>query len=177
MASISRWPRLATGPFNTNVMAETYRRSTLKGLVPGRRVNLERALLPTTCLSGHLVRGVVEGTARIEERCREGDDLFHRFVVAPELLHAIVVKAPVAVDGASFTVVDRDAVSFTVPIVVYSQTHTTIAERDVGELANERGRGSAGPSGSVAVTDHITDAGIRSQCHVQPAMNRGACST
>lgn len=127
---------LGDGSFSTNVMAETYRRSTLKGLVPGRRVNLERALLSTTRLSGHLVRGVIEGTARIEERRREGDDLLYRFVVGPDLLRAIVVKGPVAVDGASFTVIDRDAVSFTVSIVTYSQTHTTIAERDVGDLVN-----------------------------------------
>jgi riboflavin synthase len=49
--------------FHANVMAETYRRSTLGPLKPGRRVNLERAVLPTTRLSGHIMRGVVEGTA------------------------------------------------------------------------------------------------------------------
>jgi riboflavin synthase len=122
--------------FHANVMAETYRRSTLAMLKPGRRVNLERAVLPTTRLSGHIVRGVVEGTAQVEDASLEADALVLRFSTAPELLDSMVVKGPVAVDGASFTVIARDAKSFTVSIVSYSQDHTTIIDRQVGHLVN-----------------------------------------
>ena len=94
--------------FHANVMAETYRRSTLGPLQPGRRVNLERAVLPTTRLSGHIVRGVVEGTAHVEGVSWEADALILRFSTTSELLDRMVVKGPVAVDGASFTVIARD---------------------------------------------------------------------
>src|SRR5262245_34039951 len=47
--------------FVAHVMPETYRRSNLGGLEPGEHVNLERSVRPTDRLSGHLVRGVVEG--------------------------------------------------------------------------------------------------------------------
>ena len=122
--------------FHANVMAETYRRSTLGPLKPGRRVNLERAVLPTTRLSGHIVRGVVEGTAQVEDISSEADALILRFSTTPELLNRMVVKGPVAVDGASFTVIARDETSFSVSIVSYSQDHTTITDRQVGDLVN-----------------------------------------
>jgi riboflavin synthase len=122
--------------FHANVMAETYRRSTLGTQKPGRRVNLERAVLPTTRLSGHIVRGVVEGTAQVEDVSSEADALVLRFSTTPELLRRLVVKGPVAVDGASFTVIARDETSFSVSIVLYSQDHTTITDRRDGDLVN-----------------------------------------
>ena len=122
--------------FHANVMAETYRRSTLGLLSPGRRVNLERAVLPTTRLSGHIVRGVAEGTAQVEGVSSEADALILRFSTTLELLDHIAVKGPVAVDGASFTVIARDETSFSVSIVSYSQDHTTITDRRVGDLVN-----------------------------------------
>src|SRR5262245_32343561 len=48
-----------------NVMAETYRVTTLGRLGTRSRVNLERAMRAEDRLSGHVVRGVVEGTGRI----------------------------------------------------------------------------------------------------------------
>jgi riboflavin synthase len=48
----------------------------------------------------------------------------------------MVVKGPVALDGASFTVIARDTASFSVSIVSYSQDHTTITDRRVGDLVN-----------------------------------------
>jgi riboflavin synthase len=127
---------LAERSFHANVMAETYRRSTLGMLKPGWRVNLERAVLPTTRLSGHIVRGVVEGTAQVEEISSEADALILRLSTTPELLDRIVVKGPLAVDGASFTVIARDETSFSVSIVSYSQDHTTITDRRDGDLVN-----------------------------------------
>jgi len=122
--------------FHANVMAETYRRSTLGMLSPGGRVNLERAMLPTTRLSGHIVRGVVEGTAQVEGISSEADALILRFSTTPELLDHMAVKGPVAVDGASFTIIARDQTSFSVSIVSYSLDHTTITDRGVGDLVN-----------------------------------------
>ena len=122
--------------FHANVMAETYRRSTLGPLKPGRRVNLERAVFPTTRLSGHIVRGVVEGTAQVEDVSSEADALILRLSTTSELLDRMVVKGPVAVDGASFTVIARDETSFSVSIVSYSQDHTTITDRRDGDLVN-----------------------------------------
>ena len=120
---------------HANVMAEPPA-INVGPLKPGRRVNLERAVLPTTRLSGHIVRGVVEGTAQVEDISSEADALILRFSTTPELLDRMVVKGPAAVDGASFTVIAHDETSFSLSIVSYSQDHTTITDRRVGDLVN-----------------------------------------
>jgi len=50
------------------VMPETYRKTTLGLVREGRQVNLERAVRAADRLSGHVVRGVVEGIGRVRER-------------------------------------------------------------------------------------------------------------
>jgi len=59
--------------FCANVMPETYRRSNLGGLKAGDVVNLERSVRPMDRLSGHIVRGVVEGRATIDSFTPEAD--------------------------------------------------------------------------------------------------------
>jgi riboflavin synthase len=122
--------------FSANVMPETYRRSTLGNFEPGRRVNIERAVLPTTRLSGHLVRGVVEGTATVLDVAPEADALIYHLSTETELLEHVTLKGPVALDGASLTVIDLSSDGFAVSVVAYSQSHTTITERHAGDLVN-----------------------------------------
>ena len=89
--------------FFANVMPETYRRSTLRDLMAGDRVNLERSLRATDRLSGHIVRGVVEGTGRLAALTPEVDAIIATYEAPPDLLRYMVVKGPVAIDGVSLT--------------------------------------------------------------------------
>src|ERR1700687_2166698 len=65
--------------FLAHVMPETYRRSNLGQLQAGTAVNLERSVRPTDRLSGHIVRGVVEGQATIVAFEPESDAVIARF--------------------------------------------------------------------------------------------------
>jgi riboflavin synthase len=122
--------------FKSNVMPETYRRSNLGLLKPGDGVNLERSVRPTDRLSGHIVRGVVEGTATIQSMEPEGDAMIVRFRTPPELLRYMVVKGPVAIDGTSLTIIDKTADTFTVSLVQYTLEHTNILRKGVGDSVN-----------------------------------------
>lgn len=122
--------------FFANVMPETYRRSNLGQLKAGDRVNLERSVRPTDRLSGHIVRGVVEGTAAIVACTPEGDAVIARFRTPPELLRYMVVKGPVAVDGASLTIIDKTADTFAVSLVQYTQEHTNLLSKKPGDSVN-----------------------------------------
>ncbi len=122
--------------FAANVMPETYRRSNLARLKPGDKVNLERSVRPTDRLSGHIVRGVVEGQASIESFMPEADAIIARFATPPELLRYMVVKGPVAIDGASLTIVDKTASSFAVSLVQYTQEHTSLLAKKPGDSVN-----------------------------------------
>ena len=122
--------------FAANVMPETYRRSNLEELKAGDAVNLERSVRPTDRLSGHIVRGVVEGRASILSLTPESDAIIARFRTPAELLRYMVVKGPVTIDGASLTVIDKTADSFAVSLVQYTQAHTNLLRKKPGASVN-----------------------------------------
>jgi riboflavin synthase len=117
-------------------MPETYRRSNLGELKPGDVVNLERSVRPTDRLSGHIVRGVVEGVGTLDSFTPEGEAIIARFVTPPELLRHMVVKGPVCIDGISLTIVAKDETSFSVSLVQYTQEHTNLVARKPGDRIN-----------------------------------------
>ncbi len=122
--------------FQANVMPETYRRSNLGLLKQGDPVNLERSVRPQDRLSGHIVRGVVEGIATIAETQAESDAVIVRFRTPPELLRYMVVKGPVSIDGASLTIIDKTADTFAVSVVQYTQANTTLMRKRPGDSVN-----------------------------------------
>jgi riboflavin synthase len=125
------------GPLLTfHCMPETYRRSNLGELRAGDTVNLERSLTLATRLSGHLVRGVVEATGRVLSLTPEGEAVIARFSAPQEILRHCVVKGPITVDGASLTVIAKDAESFSVSLVQYTQEHTNLVRRQPGDSVN-----------------------------------------
>jgi riboflavin synthase len=122
--------------FFANVMPETYRRSNLGRLRAGDRVNLERSVRPTDRLSGHIVRGVVEGQAAVHSFTPEGDAVIARFTTPAELLRYMIVKGPVCIDGASLTLIDKTADAFAVSLVQYTQAHTNLLDKRPGDPVN-----------------------------------------
>ena len=124
------------GLLTFHCMPETYRRSNLGELKAGDPVNLERSLTLATRLSGHLVRGVTEATGKLISLTPEGDAMIARFSAPPDILRHCVVKGPITVDGASLTVIAKDAESFSVSLVQYTQEHTNLVRRQPGESVN-----------------------------------------
>ena len=122
--------------FDANVMAETYRRSNLGDLKPGDPVNLERSLQLAGRVSGHLVRGVVEATATLDSFTPEGEAIIARFAASQDILRHILIKGPVAIDGISLTVTDKDERSFAVSLVQYTQDNTNLRARRPGDRIN-----------------------------------------
>lgn len=122
--------------FFANLMPETYRRSNLGDLRPGDVVNLERSVRPSDRLSGHIVRGVVEGVGALHSLTPEGDAIIARLTTPPELLRYMVVKGPVCIDGISLTIIAKDEQSFSVSLVQYTQEHTNLVNRRPGDRIN-----------------------------------------
>lgn len=54
-----------TSRFEADLMGETLARTTLAGLKPGDRVNLERCLAPNSLRDGHIVQGHVDGVGEV----------------------------------------------------------------------------------------------------------------
>lgn len=127
---------MTSDAFFANLMPETYRRSNLGQLRPGDLVNLERSVRPTDRLSGHIVRGVVEGVGTLHSMTPEAEAIIVRINAPADLLRCMVVKGPICIDGISLTIVAKDAQSFSVSLVQYTQQHTNLIRRTPGDRIN-----------------------------------------
>ncbi len=125
-----------TEGFWVDVSRETLACTTLGERASGSAVNLERALLPTTRLGGHLVAGHVDGVAEITQWREEGASWRLRIALPPDLAGFVAAKGSICVDGISLTVNDVDDADFGVNIIPHTLAVTTLAERQVGEHVN-----------------------------------------
>ncbi len=122
--------------FDVNVMPETLKRSTLVGLRAGDTVNLERALTLSGRLGGHLVQGHIDATGVVDRIEWEGDAELLTVAAPPEIMRYIVEKGFIAVDGLSLTVISRSSETFTLSLVAYSRSHTTMGRKKTGDRVN-----------------------------------------
>ncbi len=125
----------ATG-FHADVSAETLAHTGLGGRGLGDRVNLERALLPTTRLGGHLVSGHVDGVGEIVGRGADGQSWRFRIRVPDSLARYVAPKGSICVDGISLTVNEVDGAVFGVNIVPHTMAMTTLADTAEGDRVN-----------------------------------------
>ena len=125
-----------SGFFEADVSAETLRVTTLGGLRPGARVNLERALAAGGRLGGHFVLGHVDGICRVAEAGRSGAYTALTFSADAALMKYMVPKGSVAVDGVSLTVNAAGGGRFTVMVIPHTLGKTTLAELTPGARVN-----------------------------------------
>ncbi len=122
--------------FQADVSNETLACTTLGGLTIGAAVNLEKALLPTTRLGGHLVSGHVDGVGEIV--ASEADGRSQRFTVrAPQALaRYIATKGSICVEGISLTVNRVEGREFDLNIVPHTLEETNLGRAEVGRSVN-----------------------------------------
>ena len=122
--------------FSVDLSPETMRRTSLGQLSEGSPVNLERALLASDRMGGHIVQGHVDGTGRVLSSRVDGDSIIFRIRVPKRLNPYIVEKGFIAVDGTSLTVVKRGASSFTLAVIPYTLKNTNLASVSIGDRVN-----------------------------------------
>ncbi len=122
--------------FYANVIEETYRRTNLGDLKPGDPVNLERALTLAGRIGGHLLRGVIEHTGSLRSFTPQEHSIETWFNAPKEILHYVIVKGPVAVNGASLTVIDKDENGFAVGLIPFTQEHTNLMNLNPNDRVN-----------------------------------------
>ncbi|MFT4084896.1 MAG: riboflavin synthase [Nocardioides sp.] len=122
--------------WTADVMQETLDRTSLAGAGRGDRVNLERAVTPSTRLGGHIVQGHVDGVGTVLRR--EPSEHWELVTVAlpAGLARYLVEKGSITVDGVSLTVVSVSEDSFTVSLIPETLARTTLGTRAVGDPVN-----------------------------------------
>jgi len=128
--------RFDNSTFAADVSNETIALTSLESLTVGSEVNLEKALLPTTRLGGHLVSGHVDGLGEVISIKDESRSI--RLVIrAPdELKHYIAIKGSICIDGTSLTVNKVVNQDFEINIVPHTQEQTIIKHYKPGTKVN-----------------------------------------
>lgn len=119
-----------------DLSVETLKRSSFADARVGQKVNLEKALMPTSRLGGHLVSGHVDGVGSVVAITPQGRAVDYWIEAPAELARYIAEKGSITVDGISLTVNGVDGARFRLTIVPHTTQETTIAQWSVGTRVN-----------------------------------------
>ncbi len=122
--------------FDADVSTESMRCTALAEFVSGGRVNLEKAMLASGRLGGHIVSGHVDGVGTLIHSEADGNSEKLVFEVPLELARYIAAKGSICIDGTSLTVNEVSGINFTVNVIPHTQTETIIGEYCVGRKVN-----------------------------------------
>ena len=112
--------------FFADISNETVAHTRWSDIQVGDKVNLEKALTPTTRLGGHLVSGHVDGVGEIVERNEDARSIRFSVSAPQELAKYIAHKGSITVDGVSLTVNAVNGNVFELNIVPHTAKETTI---------------------------------------------------
>ena len=110
-------------------MHETLRRSSSGEAASGSPVNLERAMAANGRFGGHIVTGHIDGTGTICETKSDEIAVCYSIKAPEKIMHYIVEKGSVAVDGISLTVAKTTQTSFMVSVIPHTAQCTVLAHK------------------------------------------------
>ena len=122
--------------FAVDASNETLTLTTLGRLDIGSPLNLERAMLPSDRLGGHLVSGHVDGLGIAAKRWDDARATRWRFEASMALLRYIARKGSICVDGVSLTVNEVDDAGFEVALIPHTVEHTAFRALREGDAVN-----------------------------------------
>ncbi len=122
--------------FSVDVSNETIALTSLKSLQAGSAVNLEKAMLPTTRMGGHLVSGHVDGLGTVISKSGDARSIRLEIEVPAALKKYIAVKGSICIDGTSLTVNSVDDRIVGLNIVPHTQERTVIQHYARGTHVN-----------------------------------------
>ena len=122
--------------FRVQLVNETLEKSTAKYWDKDTKINLERALLPTSRMGGHFVQGHVDGTVKILDIIPMEDSAVWHFSLPEKLGLFLVDKGSICLDGISLTIVEKLDQCFTVALIPHTLSITTWGQKKVDDLVN-----------------------------------------
>ncbi len=122
--------------FAADVSRETLEISTLGSLKVGSRVNLERAVTPSTRLGGHIVQGHVDARGKFLQAKSEGDFWTVRIGFPKEIGQFLVYKGSVSVEGISLTIAKLADEFFEIAVIPKTWQLTNLSTLKPGDEVN-----------------------------------------
>ncbi|NMP17351.1 riboflavin synthase [Thalassotalea sp. Y01] len=122
--------------YSADVSMETLKRTGFAHYQAGDKVNLEKAMLPTTRFGGHIVSGHVDGVATIQSIEQVGNATEYWLELPHSLKQYAAEKGSITVDGTSLTINSVADNQFRLTIVPHTIEETIISSYQVGSQVN-----------------------------------------
>ena len=125
--------------FTADVLEETVARTGVGDLIPGDKVNLERALRAGDSMGGHIVQGHVDCRGTVKAKVPKGRDFQLQIQCGRVLAAQSVLKGSVAVDGVSLTISAIGDDWLGVDLIPTTAAETILGAKKVGDKVNLEG--------------------------------------
>lgn len=122
--------------FEVVAVEETLKKTTLGLFTVGMEVNLERAVLVTDRLGGHIVQGHVDCAATVVSSVELTTSWEFSFLLEEQYLQYIIPVGSICINGISLTVASISGNVFSVAIIPHTYTATTIHNLVIGKTVN-----------------------------------------
>ena len=122
--------------FEVDVVSETLKRSNIGRYTKNDKVNLERALMLSDRLGGHIVQGHVDGVATVVSHERVDNGSLLIIDIPKELREFVVEKGSITLDGISLTVTSVNDTEVSVALIPHTLDITTMGKTISGDLVN-----------------------------------------
>lgn len=118
------------------VSPETLNKTNLGALETSQSVNLERAMLATTRLSGHIVQGHVDGVGQVIRIQKEKESMLLKVRLPRTLTKYTIEKGSITLSGVSLTInrIEDDVLSFM--IIPHTWDVTNLSDIKENSLVN-----------------------------------------
>ena len=115
---------------------ESINRTTLGQWKVGQRVNVEKAMLPTTRFGGHIVSGHVDAVGEITVVKADARSIYYEVTAPVEIARYLAEKGSVTVDGISLTINYLRGNVISLNLIPHTAERTNIGTWQVGAKVN-----------------------------------------
>lgn len=122
--------------YAADVSRESLNRTTLGQWKVGQRVNVEKAMLPTTRFGGHIVSGHVDAVGEITVVKADARSIYYEVTAPVEIARYLAEKGSVTVDGISLTINYLRGNVISLNLIPHTAERTNIGTWQVGAKVN-----------------------------------------
>ena len=128
--------KLKIDSFKVQLVQETLNKTNAKNWVPGYSINLERALLPTSRMGGHIVQGHIDTVVKIKDITFDDKSAVWRFELKNNIKKYIVKKGSICLDGISLTIAEKTETDFSVALIPHTLEVTSWNNKKINDTIN-----------------------------------------
>lgn len=127
---------IVEGRHRVTAIKETLDKTNAGDWQPGQWVNLERCLLMSSRLDGHLVQGHVDGTGTVLSVENQSGSWKYTVSFPAEQAPLVIEKGSICLNGISLTAHDVKKDQFSVSIIPYTYNNTNLPDVIPGSTVN-----------------------------------------